>query len=302
MTRTDRFLAKETGFVPDQRVHYGLQTTRVSVGQDYYRFTGLNSDQAGAIAGRFPTQIVAHCRDGVEIELFRAPELLFQQLRAPGWEYRLNFAYSEHRVWLEGPGFVAQLERSPRIKAELWTCVAGGGEFDGIFENVLRVVTAYRLLDRRALLLHSSAIQSGRQACVFVGRSGAGKTTIARMALQQGFEVPSDDLNAVVPGAGSPLLHPVPYSGDLQSRDSKSSAAMLSAVYLLQKGPAQQVSPVSGAMTASRLLSCCPFVNQDPFCVDQLLDVINDLIRSCPVSLLEFARENVSWDGLWQAA
>lgn len=58
-------------------------------------------------------------------------------------------------------------------------------------------------VDRGGLCLHSCAAARGDDGFVFLGTSGAGKSTTARMSLAAGMTVLGDDLNFVIPGASS---------------------------------------------------------------------------------------------------
>jgi len=298
---TVRYCTESVGYLPREAMPHGMRDTVVAVAGKRYRFSGLGSSQQAAIRARFDSHVVNDISGAFDIRFFIAPRELFHSYERVSWEYELNFEYSHDRVWLEGLGFIAVFQRAPESGASVWTWMTDGEHFDGVFENILRVVTAYRLSRRDALLLHSSAVDRGGHSSVFVGRSGAGKTTLARMAMREGFGVPSDDLNAVVLEPDGVKLHPVPFSGELRSPFS-SEPRSLDAIYLLQQATIQRVTPVSSALAVTRLFSCCPFVNRDPHCAERVMGVVEELVRRCRPATLEFPRKQMLWDTVCRAA
>ena len=117
------------------------------------------------------------------------------------------------------------------------------------------------------MLLHSAGVVDAGSAWVFVGRSGAGKTTLAGSSLAAGREILSDDLNAVVPAPGGPRVAPVPFAGD--HRGSATEPVRLAALCRLVQGRRTLLEPMSGAEALSTLLAAAPFVNQDPHRLEQ---------------------------------
>ncbi len=69
-------------------------------------------------------------------------------------------------------------------------------------EAVVRVLLADFLLAREGLLLHSVGVGLDGRAAVFVGQSGAGKTTLGGLCRQAGLFCLSDELVAIVPTGG----------------------------------------------------------------------------------------------------
>lgn len=77
------------------------------------------------------------------------------------------------------------------LQAELRIFPEGAPESVGMF---LRLLTSLLLPSRRALLIHASCVVACGQGLVFLGESGAGKTTTARRAGREGAMRVADDL------------------------------------------------------------------------------------------------------------
>ncbi|MCB1826574.1 MAG: hypothetical protein KDJ54_19150 [Candidatus Competibacteraceae bacterium] len=165
----------------------------------------------------------------------------------------------------------------------------------GAIENFLRVASAYRVLSKGGLLLHSAGLVVDEQAYLFVGRSGAGKTTLTRKAHQAGAGILSDDINIVLPAEGEGFqAYPVPFAGDFgQTPDLLSPGGYpLATLCFLEQGGTATLEPLSKAAAAARLVSAGPFVNTDPYQAPDLLEVATNLVRWVPVRKLISRRED----------
>lgn len=73
---------------------------------------------------------------------------------------------------------------------------------------LLGPVLAILLRQRGLLVLHASAIAVGRQACIFLGGQGWGKSTTAAALCQHGARLLSDDVTAIDTGTSYPMVIP----------------------------------------------------------------------------------------------
>jgi hypothetical protein len=166
----------------------------------------------------------------------------------------------------------------------------------GVLENVLRVFTAYRAPRAGGLVLHSAGlVVDGGQAVLFVGRSGVGKTTLARKALAAGALVLSDDLNVVLPDdSGGFRAWAVPFAGELgRTLDQRLEPSYpLAALVLLEQGERLRATACSPARSLARLLAGAPFVNHDEAELPLVLDVASALLANVPVVALASRRDD----------
>ena len=93
--------------------------------------------------------------------------------REDQWQYDFDLYYAPTAVTLAGFHFMARLDWLPTLQAAVWTSEDRLMVANAIFENVLRVIAAYRLLDAGGVLLHSAALADDRGAHVFFGASRA---------------------------------------------------------------------------------------------------------------------------------
>ena len=80
-------------------------------------------------------------------------------------------------------------------------------------DSVLRIVHTLLLSRERGFLLHASSVVRNGRAFLFTGPSGAGKTTIARLAPADGV-VLSDEISYVRQVGGRYLAYGTPFAGE----------------------------------------------------------------------------------------
>ena len=263
-----------------------------------YLFSGLSATQEDAVRHKFAALCGGTAAGGkVPTRVFRAPRSDFLDFDVRGWEYTLDMDHSPAAVRLAGLRLMARLDWAPALGGGLWTPEEQGEEWaSSVFENYLRVLAAYRLLEENGAVLHSAGVTDGASAWMLLGPSGAGKTTSSRLCLEQGGSVLSDDLNAVLLPREGPRLVRLPFTGDLGERSGGAPSYPLAAVLRLVKGTEDRLQPLSPAAALAALVAAAPFVNQDPWRREALLGILERLARSVPAYELVFSLHGRLWD------
>lgn len=267
-------------------------------GSDYV-CDGLSATQAAAVRARFATLCASHPagdRPAVPIRIFRTATADFVDGDRV-WEFDFELDYAPDAVRFAGFHFMGRLDLTPALRAALWTPEDDRLVSHAIFENVLRVVVAYHLLDRGGVLLHSAAVADGAGAFVFFGPSGAGKSTISRLGLASGRTVLSDDMNALAVIDGGVVVEKLPFAGELgQAGAATEGRCAARALFRLEKAEAPALRPLRPARATAALLECAPFVNRNPYRYDALVTTLQALAARLPVRVLAFAPERSVWD------
>ncbi|HZF11396.1 MAG TPA: hypothetical protein VFE33_21610 [Thermoanaerobaculia bacterium] len=270
-----------------------------------YLVSGLSVRQEAAAHERFGALCSAawgSAPAGIQSRLFTAPAADFLPLDTRGWEYAMDFDHDERSVRLAGLHLMARLDWAPALGGALWTSEERE-LFPGIFENLLRVLVAYRLVELGGAVLHSAGVTDGDGAFLFLGPSGAGKTTLSRLSEAAGRTVLSDDLNALLPGPGPGRAQVVklPFTGDLGERREGSPPRPLRGLLQLAKGPEDALQPLSSGAALALLFTCSPFVNADPLRRERLLDILAGLAAAAPARVLTFSLAGDFWSILSKA-
>lgn len=159
---------------------------------------------------------------------------------------------------------------------------------------VLRIVHTLVLARQGGFLVHAaSAIRNGR-AFLFAGVSGAGKTTISRLAPPDATLL-TDEISYV--RKGEPYVaYGTPFSGEL-AEPGENVQAPLDTLYLLVQGPENRIEAVESPSEAARaLLANILFFAHDPDLVHQVFQSALEFVQRVPVKRLTFFPDSRVWE------
>lgn len=260
-----------------------------------YRFSGLAPEQLDSVRSKFEPLISSNDATpdvSIDIHYTPSPEGFMRRPVGPS-EYRIAMAPSEQGIAAAGIGFTANVDRAP-LRAQLHTCLTDAW-FAGAFENLFRIVASYRLFEQGGLVLHSAALVDEGRGFLFCGRSGAGKTTLCRLARELEIEVLSDELNAIVPIESGYALSSMPFAGDFGGLPIPRAPYPLKGLMGLEHAPEPGLRECSKAEAVSRIVASCPYINADPQLMDALLRRARDLSSQVPLRILSFSKTTSFW-------
>jgi hypothetical protein len=169
-------------------------------------------------------------------------------------------------------------------------------------DSVLRILHSLILARRGGFLLHAaSAICDGR-AFLFSGVSGAGKTTMTRIATPN-VTLLTDEVSYVRPdavrdgrpGAASYRAFGTPFAGEL-AKAGENTSAPIAALFFLEKGPDNRIDEMSSAEAVRRLMRNILFFAEDPNLVEELLATACAFVASLPIRRLTFYPDSQVWE------
>jgi len=161
-------------------------------------------------------------------------------------------------------------------------------------DSVLRIVHTLILAKEGGFLLHAaSAIRRGR-AVLFSGVSGAGKTTISRLAPREATLL-TDEVSYVRRVREEYQACGTPFAGEL-ARVGENCSAPISTLYLLAKGPENKVESVSAADAVGCLLRNILFFAEDAELVKLVFRSACEFVDRVPVRRLTFVPDQRVWD------
>jgi hypothetical protein len=162
-----------------------------------------------------------------------------------------------------------------------------------VYDSVFRIVLSFLLLDADGLLLHSAGVIRSGKGYLFVGMSGAGKSTVARISAPSST-VLSDDLTLLYLTEGGGTVFGTPFFGQ-HSTGGANLSAPLEGMYFLHKAGENQMLPIAPGTALTRFLRSVMFFGQDRSSTDAILDLSKRLCARVPCYELHFLPDDSFW-------
>jgi hypothetical protein len=161
-------------------------------------------------------------------------------------------------------------------------------------DAVLRIVHTLVLAESGGFLVHSaSAIRNGK-AFLFAGVSGAGKTTISRLAPADATLL-TDEISYVRKQGDGYVAYGTPFNGEF-AKLGENVSAPVAVLYLLAQGPENRIDPVGEADAGRELLGNILFFAEDPEFVHRAFQAACDFVHRVPVRRLTFVPDARVWE------
>ena len=163
-------------------------------------------------------------------------------------------------------------------------------------DSVLRIVHTLALAPQGGFLLHAASVIRNGKAFLFSGVSGAGKTTISRLAPPD-TTLLTDEISYVRRGAeGGYIAYGTPFAGDL-GRPGENVKAPLEIVYLIAHGPANRIDDIATPAEAARaLLGNILFFAHSPDMVAAVFDSALEFVHKAQIRRLSFLPDARVWE------
>ena len=144
-----------------------------------------------------------------------------------------------------------------------------------------------RLLGRHdGALIHASTAIVDDAAYVFVGHSGAGKSTMAAIAEAAGAFIPTDDRTIITGGAPPPMAWGTPWHGSLVRKSP--DGAPLRGLYLLRQAKEDRCEPLPAPVAVKELFVRLIQPRLHPAEVENTLRTLESVVERVPVMQLHF--------------
>jgi hypothetical protein len=149
----------------------------------------------------------------------------------------------------------------------------------------------------RGVELHGCGIidRAGR-GHLFVGQSGAGKTTTARLWGDDAKEIVSDDRVIVRDAGGVLTMFGTPWHGEAEL--SSPASAPLAGIYLLVQATASELRTISHADAVARMFACCFPMFHDAAAIGFTMSFLERIAARVPVREFRFTRDRAALEVL----
>jgi hypothetical protein len=159
-------------------------------------------------------------------------------------------------------------------------------------DSLLRILLTVVLLPQRGFLLHAATVIRDGRAYIFVGRSGAGKSTVASLSPEG--NVLTDEISLLRYSNGCWQAHGTPFWGEFRAAGSNRQFPVAGIYSLVQAG-SDRVEPLSAKQALRALLPCVLFFTSENDAHEALLKMLLSLIGEIPCHRLHFRRKAEFW-------
>ncbi len=164
------------------------------------------------------------------------------------------------------------------------TLYVSGFHVKGAIDNALMILFALASACTGTVLFHAAAVSLGGKGYMFLGKSGTGKSTHARLWLQnlQGVELMNDDNPAVrIKADGTATVYGTPWSGKTPCYRNISSP--LGGVVLLSQAPYNKITRLNGIGAYAAVVASISGKRWDSRIADGLHETENALAAGVPM-------------------
>ncbi len=161
-------------------------------------------------------------------------------------------------------------------------------------DSVLRIVQSIVLARSGGFLLHAASAVFRGCAYLFAGVSGAGKTTISRLAPSEAVLL-SDEISFISRQDGQYQACGTPFAGEF-GKPGKNVSVPLNTIFFLEQGKENRIEDVSQSSALQAFLRNVLFFSHDEQLVESIFDSAFRLVESVPMRRLIFAPHPQVWE------
>ncbi len=189
---------------------------------------------------------------------------------------------------------IMDLQRTYRMRADKsWYSIDVdmplNDEYDwGVMNDFLMLAFTYSSSFRGRVLLHASCINyKGEEGVAFIGPSGIGKSTQARLWLENipGCSLLNDDQPALGLIDGIPYLFGTPWSG--KTPCYKNERVRANTFFLMRQAEHNRIKEISLVMLFKHLLNSCSMMKADCQTLFQITEVLAAVVDKVKAAWLE---------------
>jgi hypothetical protein len=161
-------------------------------------------------------------------------------------------------------------------------------------DTVLRIIHSLILAKEGGLLIHAASAVRNGNAFLFSGLSGAGKTTISRLAPLD-VTLLTDEISYIRRDKDRYVAFGTPFAGEL-AKVGKNIHAPLKALYFLRQGLDNKVESMNRTEAIRQLMENVLFFAQDQELVGYVFESACNLIQTIPIFQLTFLPDERIWE------
>ena len=207
--------------------------------------------------------------------------------------------HSQDCFTFEDNHLVVQRDFTSRIEGENAFVICPTEIGDGFF-NFLRWFISERLIQKNIFVIHGSCVlNKNGEGLLFLGHSGAGKTTITKLSGNR--DILGDDMNLLTILNDEVVVFPGAIGGQFLSTIGYERASKVKKIFWLKQAENNQETELGTSEGTLKLLASFanlhwPTLAQDR--TEKLLSFSGEVVRKIPISELSFEKNARVWEYL----
>jgi hypothetical protein len=153
--------------------------------------------------------------------------------------------------------------------------------------------SSYIVYHNWGLLIHSSCVINNQVAHMFSGRSGAGKSTAAKLSTPR--QLLSDEATLVRIRPDDIMVFNSPFRSDIES-NGKENPVPLKSIQLLKQAPFNERNKIKKADALLEMMDKVFYWAHTPEETRRILSLLRELVNQTPVFELHFQKNNTFWE------
>lgn len=171
-------------------------------------------------------------------------------------------------------------------------------QFEGVrheygLDSLIRILLSVLLARQRGFLLHAATVLSHGRACVFTGKSGAGKSTVA--SLSPKASVLTDEISLLKFVDGGWHAFGTPFWGEFRAEGANVQAPV-GGLYFLVQASEDRLEKISALESIRAMLPNVLFFSRERQTTENLLGLLSEFVSSIPCYRLFFRKDCSFWN------
>ncbi len=190
------------------------------------------------------------------------------------------------------PSFQYQLNSS-NIQIRDTSAHFSGVQTEYEMDSLLRILLSNLLLEQSGFLLHAATMIRDEKTFVFMGRSGAGKSTVA--SLSPAGSVLTDEISLVRTDGAHWKAYGTPFWGEFRA-EGQNRSAPLAGIYALVQSDRNLSRRLEPKRALAALLGNTLFFSTTRGARERLLEILSAMVAAVPVYEMEFLKDSSFWE------
>lgn len=162
------------------------------------------------------------------------------------------------------------------------------------FDSFLRVFLSFLSAGKNAALVHGALAEKNKKFHAFLGKSGAGKSTVSRILKKEGFSILSDELFFVYAGKKNIKAYSSPFWGEMKGR-GRQAGGKIKRFYFLKKSKINYIQKMSFSDFYPLFLRCLMNFSKDREIISSFSTTALSIFKKSSPSFLFFSKKDKSF-------